>query len=176
MEEIVSMKLRNALLRLSLDNHFEEEIHRYHAEQNKHVYMQLSDLETEITFLKKRIEVIEKDIASGKAKPYYLDMLNEMRQELLEKDTEYSTLSATLNSVTIPDYYIDSVKYDMKTLISLLDNEDSSPQMIYQVASKYLSRVVIQRETKVMHMILQFKTGDITLYEKTLVADFTVQK
>lgn len=175
-EEIVSMKLRNALLRLSLDDHFEEEIHRHHAEQNKHVYLQLSDLETEIAFLKKRIEVIEKDIASGKAKPYYIDMVNEMRQELLEKDTEYSTLSATIQSVTIPDYYIDSVKYDTKTLISLLDNEDSSPQMIYQVASKYLSRVVIQRETKVMHMMLQFKTGDITLYEKTLVAEFTVVK
>ncbi len=41
-EEVVTNKLRTTLLRLSLDNHLEEEIRMYHNEKNKHVIAQAS--------------------------------------------------------------------------------------------------------------------------------------
>lgn len=173
-EEIVSSKLRNALLRLSLeDNHLEEEIRRYHADQHKNVYLQISSLETEIGFLQKRIETMEQDILSGKGKPYYADMISEMKQELADKQNEYTALSGSVKSFTFPEQYIDSVKYDVQTLIALLDSEVSSPESIHQLVAKYVSRVFIQRETKVIHIIMQFKSGDAILYEKTVVAEYT---
>ncbi|MED1795887.1 hypothetical protein P4V54_24800 [Brevibacillus nitrificans] len=174
MEEIVSAKLRNALLRLSLaDNHLEEEIGRYYADQNKNVFMQISSLETEINFFQKRIDTIEQDIRTGKGKPYYADMISEMQQELEDKQNEYSALSGSMQTYTLPEHYIDSVKYDVQTPIALFDSETSNPETIHQLVAKYVSRVFIQRETEVIHIIMQFKTNNAVLYEKTVVAEYT---
>ncbi|WP_258023064.1 hypothetical protein [Brevibacillus formosus] len=139
----------------------------------QNVFMQISSLETEISFLQKRIETMEQDIRTGKGKPYYADMISEMQQELADKQNEYSALSGSMQSYILPEQYIDSVKYDVQTLVALLDCETFNPETIHQLVAKYVSRVFIQRETKVLHIIMQFKSGDAILYEKTVVAEYT---
>jgi len=115
------------------------------------------------------------DIRSGRSKPYYADMISEMKQELAYKQNEYSALSGSIKSLSIPEQYIDSVKYDIQTLIGLLDSETSNPENIHHLVSKYVSKVFIHRETKVIHIVIQFKSGDTILYEKTVVAEYTDQ-
>ncbi|MDO3411492.1 recombinase family protein [Saccharibacillus sp. CPCC 101409] len=129
-EEIVTNKLRTTLMRLLMDNQLEEEIRLYYADQHRHSIQQAVSLEAEIGFLQKRIQTVEADMRSGKAKPYHQEILDEMQAELSEKTTEYDAVKETVGDVVIPEEYIASVKYDMQTLIGLLDAEVPNPQML----------------------------------------------
>lgn len=171
-EELVSNKLRTALLRLSMDNNLSEEIRLYHNDKNKHWKVQQSNLEAEISFLKKKVQAIEADIQLGKGKPYHQEMLDEMNQELQMKMAEYEALAQGITAVDIPEEYIASVKYDIQTFISLLDDEVANPQMLHQLAGKFISKLFIQRETKKMYLTIRFNFDEVEVYEKTIVAEW----
>ncbi|MFD1773884.1 hypothetical protein [Paenibacillus rhizophilus] len=126
-EEIVTNKLRTTLLQLSMDNQLEEEIRMYHNENNKLVVAQISSLAAEIAFLEKRVDAIKDDIQACKGKSFHQEMLDEMQTELTEKKAEHETLSAGLHEIDVPEEYSTSVKYDIQTLIGLLDAEVQNP-------------------------------------------------
>ena len=171
-EKLVANKLRTTLLRLSMDNNLADEIRLYHNDKNKHQIVQQSNLEAEISFLKKKVQAIEADIQSGKGKPYHQEMLDEMNQELQMKIAEYEDLVQGITTVDVPEEYIASVKYDIQTFISLLDDEVPNPQMLHQLAGKFISKLFIQRETKKMYLTIRFNFNDVEVYEKTIVAEW----
>jgi DNA invertase Pin-like site-specific DNA recombinase len=168
-EEVVTNKLRTTLLRLSMDNQLEEEIRMYHNEKNKHLIAQASNLAAEITFLEKRVDAIKDDIEEGKGKSFHQEMLDEMQMELTSKKVEHEGLSIGLNEVVVQEEFIASVKYDIQTLIGLLDAEIQSPQMLHSLVGKFVSRVQIMREMKQVHIKVQFASGEEILYERHVV-------
>lgn len=170
-ERIVANKLRNALLRLTFDNQLEEEIRKYHWEANIHLKVQAANLEAETSFLKKKVQAIEMDMQMGKGKPYYQEMLDEMNQELRVKIVEHETLTNGVDEVVVPDEYIASVKYDIQTIISLFDDEVSNPQMLHQLAGKFISKVFIQREIKKLYLTIKFEADGDLFYEKIIIAE-----
>ncbi|WP_244157844.1 hypothetical protein [Paenibacillus typhae] len=164
-------KLRTTLMRLSMDNQLEEEIRMYHNEKNKHVIAQVSSLAAGIEFLEKRVDAVVGDMNAGKGKSFHQEMLDEMKTELVEKKAEHAALSEGLRKFDVPEEYIASVKYDIQTLIGLLDAEVQNPQMLHQIVSKFVSKVVVQRETKNVYVKVQFVNADDVLYEKNIVAE-----
>lgn len=169
-EELVANKLRTTLLRLSMDNNLMEEILLYHNEKNKHLIAQQFNLEAEISFLKKRVQTIEADINSGKGKLYHQEMLDEMNRELEMKLAELDTLVQSITVIDVSEEYIASVKYDIHTFINLMDDEVANPQMLHQLAGKFISKLFIQRETKQMYMFMQLRADDDVLLEKSILA------
>lgn len=154
-----------------MDNQLEEEINRYSREKNKHQIQRMGSLEAEVAFLLKRIESVEDDIREGREKPYHQDMLDEMRQELVEKRAELEMVSANIQAVSIPEEYIVSAKYDMQTMIGLLDEDVPNPQMLNHLAKKFISKMFIQRETKQLYMTMQLRKDEEVLFHKTIVAE-----
>lgn len=167
-EEVVTNKLRTTLLRLSMDNQLEEEIRMYHNEKNKHVITQVSNLAAEIAFLEKRVDAIKDDIQAGKGKSFHQEMLDEMQTELTDKKAEHEALSIGLYEVNLPEEFIASVRYDIQTLIGLLDAEVQNPQMLHSLIGKFVSQVRVMRETKQVHITVQFANADRTLCEKNI--------
>ncbi|WP_434748502.1 hypothetical protein [Paenibacillus amylolyticus] len=49
----------------------------------------ISTLETDIEFLRKKTNDMQADINSGRVKPFYKDLLEEMMSELKTKETEH---------------------------------------------------------------------------------------
>ncbi|MNB91780.1 hypothetical protein D3C75_388660 [compost metagenome] len=80
-ERIITSKLRTAVLRLTLDNQLEQAILSHHQETNKQMLNAISTLETEIEFLRKKTTDVQTDINSGRVKPFYKDLLEEMKNE-----------------------------------------------------------------------------------------------
>jgi hypothetical protein len=74
--------------------------------------------------------------------------------------------------VDVPEEYIAAAKYDIQTFISLLDNEVANPQMLHQLAGKFISKLLIQRETKKMYLTIRFSFEGNEVYEKTIVAEW----
>jgi len=168
-EEVVTNKLRMTLLRLSMHNQLEEEIRIYHNEKNKHVVNQISSLAAETAFLEKRVDAIKDDIRTGKGKSFHQEMLDDMQTELKDKRTECETLSIGLHKVDVPEEFIASVKYDIQTLIGLLDAEVQNPQMLHSLIGKFVWQVRVLRETKQVHITVRFANADEVLYEKSIV-------
>jgi site-specific DNA recombinase len=89
-ERIVTNKLRTTLLRLTLENQLEEEINKHYNETHKQTFQAISALEVETTFLRNRIQGMQTDIDTGRSKLFYSELLEEMRAELQEKESEHS--------------------------------------------------------------------------------------
>lgn len=170
-EEVVTTKLRTMLLRLSMDNQLADEIQHYYNEKNKNQVQRAATLEAEVGFIQKRIQSVEDDMRAGRAKLYHQDMLDEMQQELTEKQQELEVVSSSLKGVSVPEEYIASAKYDMLTMIGLLDAEVPNPQMLNQLAAKFVSKVFVQRETKRLFLKVQMRMKDETMLDKTIVAE-----
>ena len=94
-----------------------------------------------------------------------------MRQELVEKKAELEMVSANIQAVSIPEEYSASVKYDMQTMIGVMDEDVPNPQMLNHLAKKFISKVFIQRETKQLYMTLQLRMDQEVLLDKTVVAE-----
>jgi site-specific DNA recombinase len=171
-EEIVTNKLRVSLMRLFMNDQFVEEVHQYYNDQNKHKILQRANLESEINFLSKRVQLIEDDMKAGKSKEYHQEMLTEMKQEQSDKANELARLSSEIDELSLPEAYIASTKYDIQTLISLLDEDVPNQQLLHSMAGKFISRMFIQRETERLHMTITFNNEGKVLYEKTLIADW----
>jgi len=155
-----------------MDDQLADEMQHYYNDKNKSQMQRIGSLEAEVGFLQKRIEAVEGDIRPGMAKPYHQEMLNEMQQEIAEKMQELDGLSSSLQGFSMPEEFISSVKYDMQTMIGLLDAEVPNPQVLNQLALKFVSKVFIQRETKQLYMTLQFRMNDEVVLEKVIVAVF----
>ena len=171
-EKIVANKLRSALLRLTFDDQIEREIHQYHRDSNKHIAASLTGLETEISFLKKRIEQMRHELQTGGGKAYYADVINEMHVELKEKEAEYAHKKNLYQELTLPETAIESIKHDIRNLINLLNEEVPNPQLLNEYVGKFVSSVMIQRETKMVQITMHLKYGEQVLYQKMIVAEW----
>jgi hypothetical protein len=76
------------------------------------------------------------------------------------KKQELDELSSSLQGVLVPEEYNASAKYDKQTMIGLLDAEVPNPQMLNQLAMKFVSKVFIQRETKRLFLTVQMRMKD----------------
>ncbi|WP_235946371.1 hypothetical protein [Saccharibacillus alkalitolerans] len=81
-------------------------------------------------------------------------------------------MKETIGDVVIPEEYITSVKYDMQTLIGLLDAEVPNPQMLNQWVGKFVSEVKVQRETKRFFIDIELVMKTKILFRKNLVSEF----
>ncbi|MGO4182191.1 hypothetical protein AB4Z17_13485 [Paenibacillus sp. TAF43_2] len=63
----------------------EDEISRYHQDSNRQAIVILSNLETKISFLQRKIGSMQNDIDNGWAKAFYSELMNEMKSELDDK-------------------------------------------------------------------------------------------
>jgi len=113
--------------------------------------------------------IIKDDIQAGKCKSFHQEMLDEMQTELEDKKEEHQALSKGLHEVIMPEEFIAFVKYDIQTLISLLDAEVQNPQVLHQLIGKFVSQVRVMRETKQVHTTVRFANADKILYEKNIV-------
>lgn len=171
MEKAVSNKIKTTFLFWSMGDQLEHEIERYSNDKNKHLVQSESTLESEVTFLTKRIDLMESDMKNGKGKPYFNDIIQEMKVELDEKTKDLSQLKNIIQEENIPNSSIDTMKYDIQTIISLIESDVSDPQLLNQILLKYVSSILVQRETKIVHIILQITSGEAILFEKTVVVN-----
>jgi site-specific DNA recombinase len=95
-----------------------------------------------------------------------------MEAELLEKESEHAIVSSEYKPLHIEHTQLQLIQHEMKTMIGLLDDEVPNPELLNQHVSKYISRVIVQRETKTVVITSQIKYNDILLYQKTIVADW----
>lgn len=153
-----------------------DEINLYHVDLNKHTVSEIYTLESEITYLRNRIDALRQDISNGRAKPYHSDMLLDLEGELKAKEERRSQLSSKASYPVFQESQIDSIKQDFHLIINLLDSDGANPQLLNQMLNKYVSRVIAQRESKHVYITIQLNINDETLYEKTIVADlnFTI--
>lgn len=170
-ERVASIKLRNAFLRLTMDKNLNDEITLYHADRNKHTVSEIHTLESEISYLRSRVGTLRDDISSGKAKSYHSDMLLDLEDELQAKNEHYIQLSSQVSHPVIEELQIDTIKQDYHLIINLLDSDGINPQLLNQTLGKYLSRVLVQRESKHLFITIQISLNGETVYEKTIVAD-----
>lgn len=167
-ELAISSKIKTTLLRLSMDNQLQEEIERFSNEKNKYIIQSATALDNEIIFLVKRIELMEQDMINGRGKPYYTDIIQEMKAELTDKEKELTILNSSILQNNVPDSYIDTVRYDIQTILVLMESEVFDPQLLNQVLTKYVANVFVQRGTKIIHIKLQFKSEEAILFDKTI--------
>lgn len=171
-ERIVTNKLRTAMLRLTLDNQLEEKIRKYHHETHKQTLAAISTLETEIHFLKSKIQSMQIDIDAGRAKSFYSELLEELKSELEEKESEHAVAKNGYKPISMESAGLQIIQPEMKKLICLLDDEAPSPELLNQLVGKYVPRIIIQRETRSVHITFHIKHDDIVLYQKTISADW----
>jgi site-specific DNA recombinase len=175
-ERVAAIKLRNVFLRLTMGQNLRDELSLYHADQNKHAVSEIHILKSEIAYLRNRVETLRQDISSGKAKPYHSDMLLDLEDEMQTKEQHLAQLSGHITHPDIQEPQIESIKQDLHLIINLLDSDGANPQSLNQSLSKYVSRIVVQRENKHISMTVQINMNGETMYEKTIVADmnFTI--
>jgi site-specific DNA recombinase len=171
-EEIVTNRLRITLMRLLMNDNLADELRQFYNENNQNRIAQKNNMENEIEFLNKRIQLIESDIQTGKAKPYHQDMLVEMQDELKDKSEEYSKLTANWSEFNIPDESIAAIKYDIQTFLGLLDQEVPNPQLLHTIASKYISKLFINRDSGKVYLTTQLTQNGTLIYEKTMVSEW----
>lgn len=128
-------------------------------------------MENEIEFLNKRIELVQVDIQSGKAKPYHQEMLADMQKELQSKRDDLIQLTSVWEDFSIPKQQVASIKYDLQSFLGLLDQEAPNVQLQQSIASKYISKLHINRNTKQLYMTLQFNHNGEVIYEKNIIAE-----
>lgn len=100
-----------------MGNNLVEEMRQFYTESNQQHTTQKTIMENELEFLKKRIELIEDDISTGKAKPYHQEMLAEMQNELREKSESYLRLTANWSEFHVSEEYIAGIRYDINPLL-----------------------------------------------------------
>lgn len=171
-EEIVTTKLRIALMRLLITENLEKEMRQFFTDNNGHKLTEKANLDAEISFLVNRVKLIELDIRTGKSKSYHQDMLAEMQSELHHKQNSLIMLSETIKDINVPEAFLNSIRYDIQTLIGLFDQDIPSPQLLHILVTKFISNLYIQRETTRLYLVIQFKHEEVILFEKTLVSEW----
>lgn len=142
-ERIIISKLHTAVLRLTLDNQLEQAILSYHQEANKQMLSAISTLETEIEFLRKKTTEMLADINSGRAKPFYKDLLEEMNSELQVKETEHTEALRGYKPMVLEAGILQLIQLELKKLIELLDDEMPSVEQLNIMVSKYVQKLIV---------------------------------
>lgn len=155
-----------------MNDTLEAELKQYFNEHNQHKLAIKKNVENETEFLIKRIELIESDINSGKAKPYHNDLLIEMQNELKEKSEDLLKLTSKWEDFQVYEEYIASTKYDLQVFLGLLDQEVPNVQLLHTIASKYISKLIINRDTRRVYITLQLRNSEKLMYEKTIVTEW----
>lgn len=171
-EEIVANRMRIALMRLLMNDNLENELKQYYMDSNHHKIAQKVNLENEIDFLAKRIQLLEQDIQLGKSKSYHKDMLDEMQTDLSHKTEEHARLSANWVKFNMSEEVIAAIRYDIQTFLGLLDQEIMNPQLLHTMARKYISKLTVNRDTGNLYLTIQIAGEEAVLYEKTMVSDW----
>jgi DNA invertase Pin-like site-specific DNA recombinase len=171
-EEMVANRMRIALMRLLMNDNLEDELRQYYMDSNHHKVAQKLNLENEIDFLIKRIQLLEQDIHAGKSKSYYKEMLDEMQTDLAHKVEDYARLSAKWVEFVMSEEAIAAIRYDIQTFLGLLDQEIMNPQLLHTMARKYISKLTVNRDTSKLYLTIQIAGEETVLYEKTMVSDW----
>ncbi|MDN4080089.1 recombinase family protein [Paenibacillus polymyxa] len=171
-EQIVTNKLRSVLLRLTFDNQLEEEIRKYHSDANKHVLLESSNLESEITYLTRRISQLEDELKAGAGKSYYADMLQDLQNDLTAKQDELNNVKMSYREWELPDTLLQSITNDIRVMIGMLDDEMQNPQLMNEYIRKFVSNITVHRETKRVHMTVKLGDEEQVLYQKMVVVDW----
>jgi len=67
------------------------------------------------------------------------------------------------------------IQSELRRLIETLDAEVQNPEMLNRIVSKYVPKILIQRETKTVHITFHIKQDNIVvLYQKDLNADWNM--
>lgn len=91
--------------------------------ENKQMLSAISTLETEIEFLRKKTTDMQADINSGRAKPFYKDLLEEMKSELQVKETKHTEALRSYKPMDLEAGTLQLIQHELKKLIELLDDE-----------------------------------------------------
>jgi site-specific DNA recombinase len=67
---------------------------------------------------------------------------------------------------------IAAIKYDIQTFLGLLDQEVPNPQLLHTIASKYISKLFINRDSGKVYLTIQLTQNGTLLYEKTMVSEW----
>jgi site-specific DNA recombinase len=65
-----------------------------------------------------------------------------------------------------------TLKEEMRRLVALLEDDSPNPQSMHESVPKFVSNITVHRETKIVHITFQFKSGEEVLYQKILVAEW----
>jgi DNA invertase Pin-like site-specific DNA recombinase len=171
-EEIVANRIRIALMRLLMNDNLENELRQYYMDSNHHKVALKVNLENEIDFLTKRIQLLEQDIQTGKSKSYHKEMLDEMQTDLFNKSEEYEQLSANLAEFKMTEEATAAIRYDIQSFLSLLDQEIMNPQLLHTMARKFISKLTVNRDTGKLYLTIHITGEHTVLYEKTMVSDW----
>jgi len=119
---------------------------------------------------------MQTDIDSGRAKSFYNELLDEMRLELKGKEAEHAEASNGYQPLNLDEANAALIQCELKRLIELLDAEVQNPEMLNRLVSKYVSKILIQRETKTIHISFKLKQDSVVLYQNTITADWDMSK
>lgn len=171
LKNLVATKLRTTLVSLLLNDQLENEIIMYHK-QSQQKNLSTAEIEAEIQFLSKRIKQMQQEITEGRGKAYYADAIAEMEQELYLKETELAALSPLFNKERLPENSMITLKENIRRVIALLENDFPHPQSLHESVPKFISSIIVHRETKTVHIAVQIKCNEETLYQKIIVAEW----
>lgn len=171
-EQIVTNKLRSVLLRLTFDNQLEEEIRKYHSDANKYVWAEKTNLESEVAYLDRRISQLEEELKSGVGKVYYVDMLGDLKGELVVKQSELDKIKESYSELDLSEETLKSLMHDIRVMIGMLDDEVQNPQLMNEYVKKFVSEITVHRETKQVHVTLELREQEKILYQKINVSQY----
>lgn len=171
-EQIVTNKLRSVLLRLTFDNQLEEEIRKYHSDANKYVWAEKTNLESEVAYLGRRISQLEEELKSGVGKVYYVDMLGDLKGELVVKQTELDKIKESYSELDLSEETLKSLVHDIRVMIGMLDDEVQNPQLMNEYVKKFVSEVTLHRETKQVHVTVELREQEKILYRKVNITQY----
>jgi hypothetical protein len=152
----------------------EDEINRYHQDSNRQAIATLANLETEIGFLRRKIESTQSDIDGGRAKAFYSELLIEMRTELDDKELMFQKFNHKYEPLVIDEVNMTLIKSDLRRLIELLDADTPNVESLNAMIAKYISSISIHRETKTVHVVISIKLDGAELYRNTIATDWDV--
>jgi site-specific DNA recombinase len=119
---------------------------------------------------------MQADLDAGRSKSFYSELLEELKTELQQKQSEREVALAKYQPSNINITQLQIIQDELKKLILLLNDENPSPKQLHQLVGKYVSSIIIQRETKTVHITYHLKHNDVILYQKTIVTDWDLNK
>jgi len=109
---------------------------------------------------------MQADIDSGRPKSFYKELLDEMKVELAEKDRAYTEATSEYQPIDFDTADTQVIQSELRRLIETMDAEVQNPEMLNRIVSKYVPKILIQRETKTVHITFHIKQENIVLYQK----------
>ncbi|MNB91779.1 hypothetical protein D3C75_388650 [compost metagenome] len=66
------------------------------------------------------------------------------------------------------------IQHELKKLIELLDDEMPSVEQLNIIVTKYVQKLIVQRQTKTVYLTFHIVHDGNTLYEKSIAADWDI--